>query len=943
MLQNRPAPNLSRGLQGVAPNLNIRMYDGNPMRSPEYNIRGMTSIGAGGNALVLIDGVEGDPSRLNPNDVESISVLKDAASVAIYGARGAFGVVLITTKSAAKGKVSVAYSGNYSINRRTVIPDLVTNGYRWASLFNTAHAQWYGLPPTAINSAFPFSQEYLQELGRRDADPSLPKVEVSPATGKYVYYDNHDWQKDLYKDAHPAMEHALSISGGNDKTSYYISGRYYAQDGIYRYNTDAYKTYNVRAKGDIQVSKWLKVYNNFDFSSVNYDEPLYYGGYSFASEISMGLSMRAFPVVPLLNPDNTITEMGARSVGDFYYGKNKAQTQYAKMNNISGFTASFFDKALKFSGDLAFAIGNSEKTRAYSAVPYSNAPGEITWLGDTRYFNTHGRQHYFSVNLYSEYNRAFGDHTFKGLVGYNYENATERSLEVSRNGLLDVNNPGFSLSNGQVYSTADASNDWAILGGFYRLAYDYKGKYLAEANGRVDGSSKFPKSQRFGFFPSVSVGWRISEETFWPVSKKWLPQVKIRGSYGALGNGNIAPYLYLESMPVGTLTRLINGSYPAYTEAAGVIPDTLTWEKVTTANIGIDLSAFNYRLEVTGDVYQRKTTGMFTTGPTLPEVFGAAVPKGNNADLRTNGWELAIAWNDAVGGKKPLRYGVKFTLADNKTVVTKYNNPLKNLDDFYEGMVIGEIWGYVTEGLFKDQADIDSHAAQTRIYANAAGDTRPGDVKFKDLDNDHEITPGSNRADHSGDRRIIGNSEPRYTYGVTLNADWNNFFVSVFFQGVGKRDWYPPAETVYFWGQYNRPYSSVPTHILGNYYDADPNNPNPDAYFPRYTGELANGGHRSLSEVQTGYLQDASYIRMKNLTVGYHLPARWIKAFGLQEASVYFTGQNLWTYSGLFKITRNIDPEMIEAINPDTQGTAFGGGNGYPMLMSFTLGINLTF
>ena len=256
---NRPMPSIARGLQGVIPNLNLTMFDGNPSRSPEYNVRGTTSIGAGGSALVLIDGVEGDPSKLNPNDIESVSVLKDAASAAIYGARGTFGVILITTKAAKEGKVTVSYSGSYSINRRTVIPDLVTNGYQWAKMFNEAHYQWYGQYPTAINSAFPFSQEYLEELRLRDENPDLPKVEVDEATGEYVYYDNHDWQKDLYKRVTPSTEHSLSFSGGTDKIKYYVSGRYYFQNGVYRYNTDRYNTYNVRAKGSIRVTDWLEV------------------------------------------------------------------------------------------------------------------------------------------------------------------------------------------------------------------------------------------------------------------------------------------------------------------------------------------------------------------------------------------------------------------------------------------------------------------------------------------------------------------------------------------------------------------------------------------------------------------------------------------------------------------------------------------------------------
>ena len=678
---NRPMPSIARGLQGVIPNLNLTMFDGNPSRSPEYNVRGTTSIGAGGSALVLIDGVEGDPSKLNPNDIESVSVLKDAASAAIYGARGTFGVILITTKAAKEGKVTVSYSGSYSINRRTVIPDLVTNGYQWAKMFNEAHYQWYGQYPTAINSAFPFSQEYLEELRLRDENPDLPKVEVDEATGEYVYYDNHDWQKDLYKRVTPSTEHSLSFSGGTDKIKYYVSGRYYLQNGVYRYNTDRYNTYNVRAKGSIQVTDWLEVYNNFDFSQMDYREPLYYGGYGFTSEISMGWTMRAFPVVPMLNPDGTITEMGARSIGDLYYGKNKADNRTTRVNNIAGFTASFWGDMLKVSGNLAFTVTNSSRTRAYSAVPYSNVEGEVEWLGSSKYFDKNTRANYFSTNLYVEYTKAFGDHNFHALAGYNYEESNEYSLEVSRDGLLDANNPGFSLADGQVYTTTDASNDWALLGGFYRVGYNYKERYLIETNGRVDGSSKFPSNQRFGFFPSVSVGWRLSEENFWRVDKELVSQLKIRASYGTLGNGNITPYLYLASMPVGTLTRLIGGNYPTYTSAPGVIPSSLTWEKATTVNLGFDLSMFGSRLNLVADLYQRDTRGMFTQGATLPAVFGTEVPKGNNADLRTRGWELTLSWEDVVGEVKPFRYGVRFSLADNVTEVTKYNNPNKQISD----------------------------------------------------------------------------------------------------------------------------------------------------------------------------------------------------------------------------------------------------------------------
>lgn len=942
VFKDRPISNLARGLQGVIPNLNIKMYDGNPTRNPEYNIRGITSIGSGGSALILIDGVEGDPRSLNPSDIENISVLKDASSAAIYGARGTFGVILITTKKARKGEVNINYSGNYSINRRTVIPDFISNGYEWAKMFNEAHYQWYGQNPTAINSAYPFSQEYLSELKKHDENPSLPKVDIDKVTGKYIYYDNHDWQKDLYRDVNPSMEHSLSISGGGNRASYYLSGRFYSQSGIYRYNTDDYKTYSVRARGDIWLTKWLSVYNNFNYSNMDYKEPLYYGGWGFNSEISMGWTMRSFPVVPMLNPDGTITEMGARSLGDLYYGKNKAKTGISTINDISGFTL-LLGKELKLSGDFAFTIMNSGKTRAYSSVPYSNIENSVSWLGSSRYFDRKINSSYISVNLYMKYNKDFGDHHITGLLGYNYEQSNEKSLEVSRDGLLDPDNPSFALADGQVYSTIDSSNDWAIVGGFYRLGYNYKDRYLFETNGRVDGSSKFPVNQRFGFFPSFSAGWRISEEPFWNVSKDIVSLLKVRASWGALGNGNIASYSYIASMPVSTSTRLINGQYQTYTDAPGIIPKSLTWEKASTINVGLDLSLFHSKLNLTADVYRRFTDGMFTKGKTLPAVLGTDVPKGNNADLRTDGWELSVSWNDVIGENKPLKYGIRFILSDNKTKITKYNNPNKNLNDYYEGMTMGEIWGYVTEGLFKDQEDINNHVSQNRIKSNGSGVLFPGDIKFKNLNGDNEISPGANRVGDSGDRKIIGNSEPRYTFGLNLNTEWNGLFADIFFQGVGKRDWYPTSESIYFWGQYNRPYSPLPKYILDNYYNADPEHPNVNAYFPRYVGLLANGTNNSLSVVQTRYLQKVSYIRLKNLTVGYNFPEKIISKLGLRKASVYFTGQNIWTYSGIFKRTHNIDPETIEAINPDTGGSAFGGGNGYPMLMTFTLGLNLTF
>ncbi|MEN6618472.1 MAG: TonB-dependent receptor [Rikenellaceae bacterium] len=943
-MENRPVANLSRGIQGLIPNLNITMYDGNPSRSPTYNVRGITSIGSGGSALILIDGVEGDPNMINANDIESITVLKDASSSAIYGARGCYGVVLITTKNPVKGKeVSVTYSGNYSINQRTIIPDLITDGYIWASHFNEAHKQWYGQNPTAINSAFPFSQEYLAELKKRNDNPSLSRIDINPASGRYIYYDSHDWLKDLYNDYNNGTEHNIRVSKADEKTTFYLSGKFFEQDGIYRYNSDKYSTTNLRGKGSVKVNDWLEISNNFDFSSMEYNEPLYYGGWGFTSEISMGWSMRAFPVSPMLNPNGTITEMGARSIGDLYYGKNKAKTDRTVIKNTIGFSSNIFDGALSIKGDYTFGKTSVKKTRTYSAVPYENIPGVTTWLGTSMYFNHRTDIHYNAFNLYTELNKKIKDHTLKVLAGFNNENSSQNYLEVSRDGLLFPDRPSFSLSSGSNYSTIDKISEWNISGVFFRVNYDYKSRYLAEINGRYDGSSKFPVNQRWGFFPSLSAAWRISQESFWSVSPEKISQLKVRASYGSLGNGNIQPYLYLESMPVAISSRIINGVYPTMTNNPNVVPDGLTWEKATTLNAGIDLEMAKNRFQLTFDIYSRETTNMFTQGPTIPDVFGAPVPKGNYADLTTTGWELSLSWRDKTGGKKPLSYGIRVILADNKSEITKYYNPTKNLSDYYEGMVLGEIWGYVTEGLFKDQNDIDTHVNQSKFKSNNAGIIMPGDIKFKNLNGDNEISYGGNTVDNPGDRKIIGNSLPRYTYGINLDFDWNNFSLNMFLQGVGKRDWYPPSESYYFWGQYNRPYSPLPTTMVNNYYNSNPDNPNPNAYFPRYSGLLAYTSSGSLYQTQTRYLQDVSYLRLKNLTFSYNLPKNAVRKIGADNITIFFTGQNLLTFSKLFKNTKNIDPETIETTNPDTGNNAFGGGNGYPMLKTYTFGVNLNF
>jgi TonB-linked SusC/RagA family outer membrane protein len=941
VLESRSLPNLTQGLQGVLPNLNLVPQDGKPIQSPTFNIRGTTSIGQGGNALVLIDGVEGDPGRINPNDVASISILKDAASAAVYGARAAFGVVLITTKNPGKEKISINYSFNQSFKSPTTVPKLVTDGYVFAKMFNEAWtaANNYSQTPQNINKTVKFSPEYLAELQRRDGDPSLPKVEVN-GNGEYVYYANTDWYKELYKDHNAAREHNLSISGNSGKADFLLTGRYYAQDGLFRYNSDDYSVYNLRAKGSLQVYPWLRIYNNADYSNVKYHNPLNVGE---GGGIWRNLADEGHTVAPMFNPDGTLTYSAAYTVGDFVYGKNGINTDNRVFRNTAGFASSFFDDKFRVKGDFTFQNTDNDQDRKRVPVPYSRKPGVIEYVG-TNYNdleNYSQRTQYLATNIYGEFEPKWSkDHYFKALGGFNFEQSTLKRLDLVRNGLIFPDATDINLALGQAITTSGGWDRWDVMGGFYRLNYSYKNRYLLEADGRYDGSSKFPSNQRYSFFPSVSAGWRVTNEPFWTMSKDFISNLKIRGSYGSLGNGSIGSYAFQEKFSITQSGRVLNGVRPQTTSQPGVLPDGLTWETSNVQDLGIDLGLLSDRLTITGDAYIRKTKDMFTVGMTLPAVFGTGVPKGNYADLKTTGWEVTVAWRDKFDlNSKPFNYGFRATLSDYQAKITKYNNPNKNLSDYYVGEQVGEIWGFETAGFYTSAADIANSPKQTLIKASGASQLLPGDIKFKDLNGDGVIDYGDQTVNKPGDRKVIGNTTPRYSFGFGMDGDWNSFFFSAFFQGVGKRDWYPGPEADYFWGQYNRPYNKVPVSQLDKIWSET----NPNSYFPRYRGYSAQNGSNELAQNQTKYLQNAAYVRLKSIQLGYHLPLGLIKRIGLGDARVFVSGENLWTWSPLYKITKDIDPESINGSDRVlTDGTS-GNGNNYPILKSITLGVSATF
>jgi TonB-linked SusC/RagA family outer membrane protein len=941
-LENRQMSNLTQGLKGIVPNLNIRIADGKPNQAPSYNIRGLTSIGQGGSALILIDGVEGDPSMINPNDVANISVLKDAASASIYGARGAFGVVLISTKNPSKGKTSITYSSNFSIRKPIAVPDLVTDGYTFARMFAESYVNWENTFPSAVNKTLKFSQVYLDELKRRSTNP-LPTdktVEIDPVSGDYVYYASDDKYKQLYKDYTTGNEQNVSISGSSETTSFLLTARKLTQDGLFRYNSDDYGMSNIRGKGSIQVFPWLRFDNNTEYSDSKYHNPLNVGE---GSGIWRNIADEGHVLAPMFNPDGTLTMSAVYNIGDFWYGKNGYDMLNKVFKSTTGFTSQFFNNKLRFKGDFTFRNSDGKEKRKQVPVPYSNKPGVILYVGTTGndLRETYSQTQYLATNFFTEYENTFNNsHYVKVLAGYNYEQSTSTRLQAQRNGLIFEDATDISLALGQSITTSGGWSRWNILGGFGRINYSFKDRYLIEINGRYDGSSKFPSDQRYAFFPSYSAGWRISNEPFFNVSKKLISDLKLRASYGSLGNGNISPYTYMEEFSISQMGRILNGVRPQSTSRPSVLPIGITWETATTQNLGLDFTMFSDRLRFVGDAYIRKTTDMYTQGMTLPAVFGASPPRGNYADLKTTGWEVSLSWRDKINvSAKPLNFELRFTLADNKSVITKYNNPEKVLTDYYEGQEVGEIWGFVTEGFFTDSLDIATHADQS-LYKNTSwGANFPGDLKLLDSDGSGKIDFGTNRIGNTGDKKIIGSSAAHYTYTINLNTDWNNFFLSVFFQGVGKQQWWPRAESP-FWGQYNRPYNPLPKWHLNNYWTPE----NTDAYLPRYVSRLANRSGSMLVEApQTKYLQNVAYLRLKNIQIGYNLPQKWSSKIGASNLKVYFSGENLWTMSPLYKITRDYDVENEQSSDLLLSSGTSGDGFNYPMMKNVTFGLSVTF
>ncbi len=917
MLNDRPVVNIGQALQGAVANFNVNVSSGQPDSSPSYNVRGYTSIN-GGSPLVVIDGVVSTAdilNRLNPNDIENISILKDASSAAIYGSRAAFGVILVTTKKGKGEKLTVSYGNNFVWHKNSKLPDIITDPYIVATTRNKMAEGWHTF----------YDEEDIAYAKRVSEDPSLDPY-YTHSDGSVKSFGHTNWLDELFKKSSFSMLHNIAISGQTERVNYYLSASYNDQGGIIRPATDKYKRYNVRSKLDFKLTNWWNLGANINYINSTYDYPQ---GMSWDMYWNI---IRSNPLELVHHPDGSWTDTSVENIGTLTDGGRSVD----KKGNVDVMFTTKIDilkDVLWVNGSYAYSNTTTRSNWYNLPVPYRKAPGL-----PIRYYNLFTKSHSDASNSSSEtwrsvwdayitFNKTFAQkHAVTALAGFNQEEYHYDYSRMNRVDLITGELPTVALATGEK-NLSQSKSSWATRGAFFRLNYTFDNRYIFEFNGRYDGTSRFQKSDRFVFNPSASAAWVISNENFFEPLKPFVTNLKIYGSYGRLGNQDVSTYAYIATMGAWKINQILDGEKPLGIWAPGLVSGSLTWEKVTTGNIGADIYLLNNRLNINGEYYERRTTDMLTKGQTLPGVLGASVPDENAANLKTKGWEITVNWRDHfMLADKPFNYTIGFNIADSRAWITKFSNPTGTLNDYYEGQELGEIWGLETEGFFTSQEDIDNHADQS--WSTSYPGLRPlgpGDLKFKDQNNDNVIDRGNWTLEDHGDFKVIGNSRARYTYGITATAQWNGFDLSMFFQGVGRKHYYPGTHDCYFWGCYYQPYNNI---TIGNWVDRWTEE-NPNGYFPRLKSYVAEDENQELGLTQTRYLQNAAYIRLKNLTVGYSLPTALLNKVGIESFRIFFTGENLWESSKLYKYFK-VDPETL-------------GNLTYPMQRSYSFGVNLTF
>lgn len=943
-LAKRPIANVFQGLQGVSPGLNITYKGGQPGSTPAINVRGFASINDNnGSPLILIDGiaaVNDDLLRINPADIASITVLRDAASAAIYGARAAFGVIMVTTKSGASGgRQSISYRNYFALSKPTTLPQPVTDPFIYAKVLETSTDN---TPWDYVNFT-PWQYDWARQ---RSDDPTVPEVKENPDDPtQWAYMGSNNWNDYFFNKSSFSQNHSISFSGSSANQehpfSYILSADYTDENGLNKLSKDDWNRYGLRSRLSYSPISWLKLDNNLNVYQLKRDAPTY----------SITDIYYLQPIQVAKNPDGSWANTGAGKLSaQLIDGGRNQQTRFGFQNIFRG-VATFLNGDLQFTGDASL---KRELWRYHTEhLPYNigYGPGDIRQEGTpSSITETNGTIVQNVYDLFANYTHNWGDHAIKLLAGFNQEYYEWSPVSVSRNDILSSSVPFIGLATGDIDVNTKSNGGYyayATRSLFGRINYTYKDRYILEINGRRDGSSRFPSDNRWGFFPSYSGAWLVSNEPFMRSLKPMLSNFKLRASYGKLGNQSVAYYGYIQSLAVSTSGYLIDNMFPTVMGTApslSVDPNHYTWEKVNTTNFGTDFGLFDNKVSGTFDYYIRNTTGMLAPSSELPAVLGTSAPQQNSADLTTRGWELSLSYRNSFQlASKPLSFGAKFILSNSKSKITNYRNALGTFSAAYRpGEEIGELWGLTNDGMFKDEDEIAA-LDESELIPWGALSIVPGWPKYKDLDGNGKIEQGSTESDPK-DLKIIGNTSPRYRFALNLDFNWNNIDLSVFVQGIAKQDFYP--HHYLFWGPYQQPYANIypwnldfyrPTAATPEqiatyskaYIAAGLAKANTDSYFPVLQSWLADNNYGAGLDIpQTKYLLNAAYLRVKNLTLGYTLPLKWTEKYGVKRFRIFFTGENLFEFS---EVKKYFDPEAITD----------GYGWEYPYQRKYSIGINV--
>ena len=930
-LDSRPVTSVAQALQGEVPGLNFSVGNsGGSLNSRmSMNIRGVGTIGEGSNAapLVLIDGSEGDLYSISPNDIESISVLKDASSSAIYGSRAAFGVILVTTKSGKDSRMNVSYNGNVRFSTATQIPEM-PNSYDFARYWNDAAANSGGNAP--------FKQDILDKIKNHINGTPKPGDEATTTWAGYAAnepwsmytgsWNNVNWFDEMYKSGVPSTEHNVALSGGGSKVNYYLSGAVLSQRGLIRHGKDQLKRYNFSGKITANLKDWFTVTYNTKWIREDYSRPSYMTGLFFHN------IARRWPTNPVYDPN-----------GHYVHGNEILQ-----MEN-GGLDATQQDKlyqqlALEFRPLKGWKIrleGNYNTVHYYNhwdVLPiYYYDPDQklipAAWsggyaAGKSDVGDSMSRNNYYNGRFFTEYMFTLNDkHDFKFLAGLDMESNRYTSLGAARADLISPLVPSLNNATHKDVRPSFSNTQWATMGAFGRINYSYDSRYLAEFSIRRDGSSRFIGDKTWSTFPSFALGWNIANEQFFKPLTKTVNTLKLRATYGALGNTNIkALYPWFLSQPANASASswLVNGQRVNISNAPGLVSPSLTWESVRSWNIGLDFGMFNNRLQGTFDYYVRTTKDMVGPAPAHPSILGVELPKENNSDMRSNGWDLEVRWRDRIG---QVGYGIKLVLSDDYQTITRFHNPNRLLSKWCEGKRMGDIYGYLVEGIAQTNEQMNEWLTNNK--PSWGSNWAAGDVMYKDLNGDKKVNSGKGTYDDMGDLTKIGNSLPRYRFGITLDANWNGFDFLIFMQGVGKRDFWD--DSPYSVGANTGMWQAAAFKDHLDYWRpaTDTNlGPNPNGFYPR---PLFGQGSKNF-QTSDRYLQNAAYMRIKNIQLGYTLPTAIASKIGANRIRFYFSAENLATFTKMNKI-----------FDPEATGGDWGPGKIYPLQRTVSFGLNLNF